>query len=154
MIKLQFKLPQTLISRGFTQRTVLPISTTIFLNQNKSNGPNYWKLNTSILNDKQYKELIQKNLASWQKQKIQYQNFTDWWDMYSRPLCLNLRLRVQRIVNFLLIMVLYRIEMKKIIGVRFITSPGSRDITSSFSIVTKTFFYTIRKVFQNRVKMI
>ena len=46
-----------------------PISTTILLNQNKSNGPNYWKLNTSILNDIQYKELIQKFWASWQKQK-------------------------------------------------------------------------------------
>ena len=58
-----------------------PISTTMLLNQNKSNGPNYWKLNTSILNDIQYKELIQKFCASWQKQKIQYENFTDWWDM-------------------------------------------------------------------------
>ena len=57
------------------------ISTTILLNQNKSNGPNYWKLNTSILNDIQYKELIENFWASWQKQKIQYQNFTDWWDM-------------------------------------------------------------------------
>ena len=58
-----------------------PISTTILLNQNKSNGPNYWNLNTSILNDIQYKELIQTFCASWQKQKIQYENFTDWWDM-------------------------------------------------------------------------
>ena len=34
-------------------------STTILLNNNYSKGPNYWKLNTSILKDEHYKELIE-----------------------------------------------------------------------------------------------
>ena len=56
-------------------------STTILLNNNNSKGPNYWKLNTSILRDQHYQELIEDFWLYWQKQKTKYKNFTDWWDV-------------------------------------------------------------------------
>ena len=44
-------------------------------------GPSYWKLNTSILQNKEYKQKIETFWQHWQNKKNRYPDQTKWWDM-------------------------------------------------------------------------
>ena len=44
-------------------------------------GPSYWKLNTSILQNKGYKQKIETFWQHWQNKKNRYPDQTKWWDM-------------------------------------------------------------------------
>ena len=44
-------------------------------------GPSYWKLNTSILQNKEYKQKIETFWLHWKNKKNIYPDQTKWWDM-------------------------------------------------------------------------
>ena len=44
-------------------------------------GPSYWKLNTSILHNKEYKQKIETFWLHWKNKKNIYPDQTKWWDM-------------------------------------------------------------------------
>ena len=44
-------------------------------------GPSYWKLNTSILENKDYKQKIETFWINWKNKKNIYPDQTKWWDM-------------------------------------------------------------------------
>ena len=44
-------------------------------------GPSYWKLNTSILENKAYKQKIETFWQHWKNKKNSYPDQTKWWDM-------------------------------------------------------------------------
>ena len=43
-------------------------------------GPNFWKLNVSLLEDKHYKDMISEFWREWRTRKDEYQNLQKWWD--------------------------------------------------------------------------
>ena len=46
----------------------------------KKRGPSYWKLNSSILQNKDYKNKITSFWHEWQQKKQKYRDLTIWWD--------------------------------------------------------------------------
>ena len=54
---------------------------TILTNSHENKGPNYWKLNTSILKDQEYKNIITSFWDYWIKQKSLFKNLTEWRDV-------------------------------------------------------------------------
>ena len=56
-------------------------SVTILTNSHENKGPNYWKLNTSILKDQDYKNIITSFWDYWIKQKSLFTKLTEWWDV-------------------------------------------------------------------------
>ena len=44
-------------------------------------GPSYWKLNTSILENKAYKQKRETFWHRWKNKKNSYPDQTKWWDM-------------------------------------------------------------------------
>ena len=46
----------------------------------KKRGPSYWKLNSSILQNKEYQNKITSFWQKWQQRKQNYQDPTVWWD--------------------------------------------------------------------------
>ena len=46
----------------------------------KKRGPLYWKLNSSILQNKEYQNKITSFWQKWQQRKQNYQDPTVWWD--------------------------------------------------------------------------
>ena len=60
-------------------------------NQNPK-GQEYWKLNTSILSHKPFKELFEDFWKNWQKQKSKYNSINKWWELgkiYFKILAIN-----------------------------------------------------------------
>ena len=47
-------------------------------------GPSYWKLNTSILENKAYKQKIESFCQHWQNRENNYLDQTKWWHMAKR----------------------------------------------------------------------
>ena len=47
-------------------------------------GPSYWKLNTSILENKAYKQKIESFCQHWQNMENNYLDQTKWWHMAKR----------------------------------------------------------------------
>ena len=47
-------------------------------------GPSYWKLNTSILENKAYKQKIKSFCQHWQNMENNYLDQTKWWHMAKR----------------------------------------------------------------------
>ena len=46
-----------------------------------SRGPGYWKINNSLLEDKEYQKTIKDFWISWQKKKGDYPSLLLWWDL-------------------------------------------------------------------------
>ena len=46
----------------------------------KKRGPSYWKINSSILQNKEYQNKITSFWQKWQQTKQNYQDLTVWWD--------------------------------------------------------------------------
>ena len=67
------------------------VTSTFDLPQNSIRGPGTWKLNTSVLQEQAYKELISKFLKTWRLEKERFRNLLLWWDM--------LKLHVQSITQ-------------------------------------------------------
>ena len=47
----------------------------------KKRGSSYWKLNTSVLQNKEYKQKIETFWLHWKNKKNIYPDQTKWWDM-------------------------------------------------------------------------
>ena len=56
------------------------ITLTFCRKNEKKRGPSYWKLNWSILQNKDYKNKITSFWQKWQQRKQNYQDPTIWWD--------------------------------------------------------------------------
>ena len=56
------------------------ISINIQKKPGKKRGPSYWKLNSSILENKDYTDKITSFWQRWQERKRNYENPTIWWD--------------------------------------------------------------------------
>ena len=56
------------------------VSLTLEITKQKPKGRGIWKLNTSILKQKYFKEIFQKFWKNWQEQKIKYKSINQWWE--------------------------------------------------------------------------
>ena len=56
------------------------VSVTLEITKQKPKGRSIWKLNTSILKQKYFKEIFQKFWKNWQEQKIKYKSINQWWE--------------------------------------------------------------------------
>ena len=70
-------LPNTLSEHHLTCLSLKNIT------RNKT-GPSYWKLNTSILENKAYKQKIESFCQHWQNMENNYLDQTKWWHMAKR----------------------------------------------------------------------
>ena len=66
-------------------------------------GPSYWKLNTSILENKAYKQKIETFWQHWRNKKNSYLDQTKWWDMaklyiqgITKDFCIDLKKETKR----------------------------------------------------------
>ena len=56
------------------------VSLTLQITKQKPKSNGFWKLNTSILKQKNFIEIFHIFWENWQKQKIKYKSINDWWD--------------------------------------------------------------------------
>ena len=56
------------------------VSLTLEITKQKPKGRGIWKLYTSILKQKYFKEIFQKFWKNWQEQKIKYKSINQWWE--------------------------------------------------------------------------
>ena len=54
---------------------------TIQVNIQTPKGPGIWKLNTTILKEKQFQNTLKIFWSSWTKEKPKYENHDDWWEI-------------------------------------------------------------------------
>ena len=78
------------------------MSVTFQISEENSRGSGIWKMNTSILKQKQFKETCQSFWEYWQKEKIEYKNHNAWWDagkMYLKTIIINFCTRKNQQIN-------------------------------------------------------
>ena len=78
------------------------MSVTFQISEENSRGSGIWKMNTSILKQKQFKETCQSFWEYWQKEKIEYKNHNAWWDagkMYLKTIIINFCTRKNKQIN-------------------------------------------------------
>ena len=56
------------------------VSLTLQITKQKPKFNGFWKLNTSILKQKNFKEIFHNFWENWQKQKIKYKSINEWWE--------------------------------------------------------------------------
>ena len=72
------------------------------ISEENPRGSGSWKMNTSILQQKQFKELFQSFWKYWQKEKIKYKNHNAWWDagkMYLKAIAIDFCNRKNKQIN-------------------------------------------------------
>ena len=57
------------------------MSVTIQVNIQTPKGPGIWKLDTTILKQKQFQNIFNTFWISWTKEKPKYENHSDWWEI-------------------------------------------------------------------------
>ena len=57
------------------------LSAIIMIGEKEVRGQNYWKLNTDILNDEQYRTEMTDYINEQKTFKSQYENVIEWWEM-------------------------------------------------------------------------
>ena len=89
---------QSRIDRIYLPRTLIPINpkpqvmhfrwpdhdivvSTIKISNIPPPGPGTWKLNTSLLDDKNYVDIINCFLVQWRDEKQYFDNLSTWWDI-------------------------------------------------------------------------
>ena len=43
-------------------------------------GPSYWKMNSSVIKDNEFKSALEYIWAQWRTEKVKYENIGDWWE--------------------------------------------------------------------------
>ena len=54
------------------------VSVTFQISEENPGGSGIWKMNTSVLKHKKFKEILQSFWEYWQKKKIEYENYNVW----------------------------------------------------------------------------
>ena len=72
------KIQQTNIITSLSDHEIVSLTLQITKQKPKFNG--FWKLNTSILKQKNFKEIFHNFWENWQKQKIKYKSINEWWE--------------------------------------------------------------------------
>ena len=57
------------------------VSVTIQVNIQTPKGPGIWKINATILKQKQFQNIFKNFWSSWTKEKPKYENHNDWWEI-------------------------------------------------------------------------
>ena len=65
------------IPNNLSDHEMLSLTLRIKIHKPKGNG--FWKLNTSILQQKIFKEIFQNFYQNWQHQKAKYHSVNQWW---------------------------------------------------------------------------
>ena len=75
---------------------------TEFILRSRTRAPEYWKLNTSILEYKTFKDTTQNFWNDWQNQKANSDSITTWWEigkLYFKMLVTHCCVQMQRNVR-------------------------------------------------------
>ena len=77
-IEINYKIKTQIIQNYLSDHRMIKLS--IHKKNEKKRGPSYWKLNSSILENKEYKNKITSFWQKWQQRKPKYDDPTVWWD--------------------------------------------------------------------------
>ena len=91
-------------------RNIIPIPLTdhdgasaiIQIIEGNTRGPGIWKLNTSILKQKEFQEIFKKFWKNWQNKKREYKNQNLWWDadkLYFKKIAIEYCTRKNKQIN-------------------------------------------------------
>ena len=82
------------------------VSTMVILGKQEKRGQNYWKLNTEILQDIQYRTEMTTFINNQKTLKLQYENVIEWWEMtktyikmYTKKYCQNINQKRQKEIS-------------------------------------------------------
>ena len=78
------------------------VSVTFQISEENPRGSGIWKMNTSILQQNQFKEIFQNFWNYWQNEKIKYKNHNAWWDagkIYLKAITIDFCTRKNKQIN-------------------------------------------------------
>ena len=78
------------------------VSVTFQISEENPRGSGIWKMNTSILQQNQFKEIFQNFWNYWQNEKIKFKNHNSWWDagkIYLKAITIDFCTRKNKQIN-------------------------------------------------------